>query len=395
MNKNNKEQEIIKLSDIIDIDGRHIDGNLCSTKHIWNKNGLKDEAKIGLPINFRVIENDINSFSASGIFTKLQLKNAAKHIKDTYPQVEKIHIIDLMKEYHGFIDYGQNAIPFSFRAPHNTVNFGVVYKDVERCEDNIFNKMREKFSDKSIDLISLFSSNQGAVDNIYQTVKLHKYKSILTEHDLTRGENMVYHRLPSIDHSPPSYSGIIDLAKFTQNEFDTKSDWIHIHCHGGKGRSTSFSILFDMFMRLENSTLDSISFTDLLKFHIDSGGINISATPNESWKQDLAVERYHVLNKIYNLLLAVDKYGLKDVYSVALNIFFLHKTNEIDNTTFSSIIRDSGENVQNIVCSDRGLEAKLYSLYLNPDVLEINHCELFNSDSHFHHLHQDFSDFIF
>jgi hypothetical protein len=271
------------------------------------------------------------------------------------------------------------------------VNFGVVYKDVARCEDDIFNKMREKFSGKSIDLISLFSSNQGAVGNIYQTVKIHKHKSILTEYDLIRDENMVYHRLPSIDYSSPSYNGIINLAKFTQNDFNPKSDWIHIHCHGGKGRSTSFSMLFDMFMRLENSTLGSISFTDLLKFHTDSGGKNLSETPHESWKQELAVERYDVLNKIYNLLLAVDKYRLKDVYSVALNIFFLHKTHEIDNRTFSSIILDSGESVQEKICSDRGLEAKLYSLYLNPDVLEINHYELFNSGNN---LHQDFSDFI-
>ena len=74
-NKNNVKDSIILLSDILTLDDKHQEAYLCSTQYLWNKKSLKDEAKSGLPIKFRVIQNNINQFSASGIFTKSQLKN--------------------------------------------------------------------------------------------------------------------------------------------------------------------------------------------------------------------------------------------------------------------------------------------------------------------------------
>jgi hypothetical protein len=245
--------------------------------------------------------------------------------------------------------------------------------------------MRQKFHDEPIKIISLFSSNEGAVDAIQQIIKINKFKSILSEKQLLKNEDINYLRLPSKDYSALNHEVIIDFAKFTQNQFNPKTDWIHIHCHGGMGRSTSLSLLFDMFMRLENSILSNTSFSDLIKFHSDNGGKNLSETPHYAWKQELAIERYSVLNKIYNLLLNIDKYGLKDIYSTAMKVFFLHQSNELHNTTFTSIILDAGDIVQNKLCSDTNLENKLYSLYLNPDILNDTSCEL--------HIDTDPSDF--
>lgn len=393
--KNTQQKVNVKLSDIIDIDDdKHSDAYLCSNKNLWDKNGLKQEAITGLPINYRVIKNVIKNFSASGIFTKSQIKNAINDIKQHNSSVKNIVVIDLIKEYHGFIDYGKNTIPFTWRANHNTVNFAIANGEVEKNEEIIVSKMFQKFYDKTIDIISLFSSDEGGVDRIQQIIKINKFKSILSEKQLLKNENINYLRLPCNDYSALNNKVIIDFAQFTQNQFNPETDWLHIHCNGGKGRSTSLSLIFDMFMRLENSTLSNTSFSDLIKFHCKNGGKNLSETPHYAWKQELAIERYNVLNKIYNLLLSIDKCGLKDIYSTAMKVFFLHQSNELHNTTFSSIIRDAGEVVQKKLYSDKNLDNKLYSLYLSPNILYDTSCEFHIDTDNIYDLDQSFNAFF-
>ena len=69
-NKNEVINYNILLSDILNLAEKHQDAYLCSTQDIWNDKCLKDEAIIGLPRNFRVIQNNIKKklIQKSGIF---------------------------------------------------------------------------------------------------------------------------------------------------------------------------------------------------------------------------------------------------------------------------------------------------------------------------------------
>ena len=238
--------------------------------------------------------------------------------------------------------------------------------------------MRSKFNGQNMYIISSFSSTNGIIDKIHKHVNIKKYNNIITEEDLCINDDIIYHRFSSVDYNPPQYQAVIDLAKFTQNEFNPKTDWIHIHCHGGQGRSTSFSILFDMFMRLEDSTLSSVSFPELLQFHFESGGKNLLAKPIDGWKYGMAIARHNMLNQVYNFLIEINNSGLKDAYSVVLKIYFLHQTNGIHDTTFNDIISDSGSVIQEKICSDRKLEEKLYNFYLTPEILDLTSNNLTN-----------------
>jgi hypothetical protein len=360
-----QESEAVKLSDFIDIDDKHREAYLCSKGSVLGNQKL--------PINFRTIDNGIVQFSASGIFTKSQIINAFSSTL----KVKKIYVVDLVKEYHGFIDYVQDAIPFTWRSLYNEVNFGVTYPDIELCEEEVIEKIREKLRNEPIEIISRFSSNEGAVEEVYQKIKINKYESIVTESELLKEEKINYLRLPCTDHSPPPYEAILDLAYFTQNTFDPQTDWVHFHCHGGKGRSTTFSLIFDMFMRFESGNLSQTSFETLIDFHRENGGKDLAMTPIEIWKQDLAEERYNLLGKLYYLLLKIEENGLKDIYSVALKIAFLNQNQQLDHMTFSRIVLDSGPVVQEIIAFDKNIENNLYNLYLNPDILNVE----FNSDS--------------
>lgn len=357
----------IRLSDIWNInDGKHIDAYLCSTKHLWEPDGLKEISANGLPVNFRVIQHDDVNFSASGIFTTKQLENA---IEQKIPEGKRVFVIDLLREYHGFIDYGDNAIPIAFRGKYNVVNFGVNYQDICSIEGEIFGAMNKKYEFSTGKIISWFSSLEGAVGEIYQTVKIKNYKGFATEENLvnhireSNNIDLFYKRLPCTDHSALPYQSLIEFSNFMQNEFNPETDWLHIHCHGGKGRSTSLSLVFDMFRRLETSKLKDVSFNELLSLHKSSGGKDLNIGSTDDWKQQLSNERYKFLNKIYDNLVKIHEEGLKSVFSTALHIVILKDKGLLHTKTLEEIIDSSGDIVRDRIINDYSIYRKLSALY--------------------------------
>lgn len=326
-------------------DGRHLEAYLCSSKYLWNNGSLMESTVSGLPLKFRIIKSDGIKHSASGIFCAEQMRNALYEIKIVNKNIEKVVVVDLLKEYHGFVNYNNNGIPVTLRAHHNTVNFGVNYYDVENFEQEIFKAINEEHKTK-LNIVCNFESKEGGIATVEQLLRIHT-KGIVVEREMLEkigipGVKTSYLRLPCVDHSSPPYEAIATFAAFVQNEFDSKTDWLHIHCHGGKGRSTSFSLLFDMFMRLKNDELHKISFTKLLNFHVESGGKDLKtqksvddsqygllsylsrifggskatkAEKSVEWKQEMAEMRYDLLQRIYENLLTIQKYGLKNIFS--------------------------------------------------------------------------------
>ena len=209
------------------------------------------------------------------------------------------------------------------------MNYKIPDHLVEDDERRIISKLNVKLT-QDVKLISRFSTKEGNIDEIYQTIQIRNGNSFKSEKEIIKtitSEDVIfkYIRLPSIDHQPISSHTIIDLVYFVQNQFNPETDWLHIHCHGGKGRSTSISLIFDMLQRFENSTLNKISFEGLIKFQKDSGGKNL--TPKDiisAWKKDNVEMRYNSLENVYSLLKKIEEYGLKPIYSVALELCFFH-----------------------------------------------------------------------
>ncbi len=381
---NQEEPKAIKLSEIIDFDDMHSDGVICSSKHLWNEEGLKAEGESGLPIRFRVIYNSLSPFSSSGIFTKQQLNNAFHKIKSDNPWIKTIYHIDLIKEIHGFIKYANNAVSFSIRSPKNIVNFKLPDHLVEDDEKEIITKLNEKFP-QGVKIVSRFSTKEGDVDEIYQTVQIKNKNGFISEKEMIEtikmnGVKLEYIRIPSIDHHPISPQTIVKFTSFIQNKFNPETDWLHIHCHGGKGRSTSISIIFDMLQKLEKSTLSEISFKELIKFHKDSGGKDLTPKDTDSeWKKHHAEIRYNNLEKVYHLLNKIDEYGLKPIYSVALEACLLHDKIALEN--ISQIVEKCNINILRVFYSDKAfLETQLIKLHNDHHLAyEINYNE-YNED---------------
>ncbi len=176
-----------------------------------------------------------------------------------------------------------------------------------------------------------------------------------------------------MDHQSPSYEVLISFASFIQNEFNPETDWLHIHCNGGKGRSTSFSLFFDMLMRLQKGSLDTITFPELLQIHKDSGGKDLNIQKIDDWKQEYIVQRYSVLKSLYKNLIKIQDYGLKDVFSTALTIILLKEQGNLEKQSFESIVKNSGQVVTKKIDGDLDLHLKLLKFY--NDYCDSEYCQ--------------------
>lgn len=121
----------------------------------------------------------------------------------------------------------------------------------------------------------------------------------------------IYHRLPVPDHCAPGDTAVkqlIDLVK--QNKIDPVKDWVHFHCHGGDGRTTTFLALYDMVCWAK--TRGTANFPSLQNFadrqcqlfdyslNPDKDCGNHDVKPN--WKYDLAVQRWRKLGAVRDQL---------------------------------------------------------------------------------------------
>ncbi len=350
----------------------HLDASLCSPGNLWN-NSEKDSIVKGLPQKFRIVKDCNIPFSASGIFTSKQAGNAIKTITNYHEGIKRIFFIDLLKEYHCFIDRAGNHFPLSFRAEKNAVNYGVPYRNIEKLEKIIFETLSQRSQTVGIKFASWFITHEGAIKEIFQSI-IKKNINFYTERDLIKKLSdsyeceLLYKRLPCMDHMSPTHQSVVSFASFIQNEFNPETDWLHIHCHGGSGRSTSFSVLFDMFMRIQDGDLQKISFLELIQTHKDSGGKDLNPDTTQydaskDWKSGFAKERYAALENIYKNLIIIENYGLKSVFSTALTIMLLKQEHPLHIKLLEDIINDSGNSVIEKINTDLQLYNKLSDFY--------------------------------
>jgi len=119
-----------------------------------------------------------------------------------------------------------------------------------------------------------------------------------------------YIRIPVTDHCRPSEEAVnrfVDLCKGLK-----PGDWVHCHCHGGDGRTTSFLALFDMVNWAKakgTSNFPTIEYFAHRQCQIFTYCLNPDGCPNATsctsgisttgdWKYYLALERWLCLDVV-------------------------------------------------------------------------------------------------
>lgn len=190
-------------------------------------------------------------------------------------QPEKLIVIDLRQESHGFI----NGKPVSWTdGNHNYANVNKAKSEIE--------------SDEHQRLRMAAQSKQIVINPIKEPTRLTVY-SVKTERDLVESCGSAYVRLPVTDHNRPTNEIIDQLIQLMKN---LPSDyWVHMHCKGGKGRTTTFLTLFDIAQNARHVNLKDI----LARQHL-IGGIDLTLLQKKNEERTRAAnERLALIQQFY------------------------------------------------------------------------------------------------
>ena len=205
---------------------------------------IDSTSSVGLPMRLRDIPT--LNISGSAQFTKDQLLNLKNYINK-----DNICIVDLRQESHGMI----NDLAISFLNPYKDLNNGFTTEQTIKAENSLLNKIK-----------------------IGNTIQLYKHTGIFikditvdfisNESQLVTEADMQYKRFAVKDNSAPTPDIVDEFVEFIKNKPDYSP--LHFHWAAGKGRTTSFMVMYQAMKNNSNLTLEQ-----LLSYQYNIGGVNL------------------------------------------------------------------------------------------------------------------------
>lgn len=112
---------------------------------------------------------------------------------------------------------------------------------------------------------------------------------------------IVYERLPVSDHCRPTMDAANAFIALIWN-LKPQETWIHFHCHGGDGRTTSFLAMYDMFCAAKSATTNFPNIEKFAERQMELFDYNLNpyiplpgCDEKKSWKCGLAKQRWKFL----------------------------------------------------------------------------------------------------
>lgn len=243
----------------------------------------------------RIIEK--MSSSASGQFTAKELQNLLARLPAAK---EDVWIIDLRQESHAFI----NGIPVSWYKRQNTGNINKTAEQISIEEQKL---VQDLSSQTSIQVYTIKKLPAGEfVGDKPETIIPH---NVQTENQLVTDLGANYQRFYVLDHNRPDDQEVDTYVEFIKSKVNNIA-WLHFHCRGGKGRSSTFMAMYDMIRHAQHT-----SFDDIIKRQADMGNIKLDAMPTKAeklWKTDTLKERYDFLKTFYSYVTDPNGYAVRD-----------------------------------------------------------------------------------
>lgn len=191
--------------------------------------------------------------SGSAQFSEKQLRKILQIIPDF-----SVIDVDLRQESHGFL----NGSSVSLRGINNWCNVGKTYQQIKQSESNFLNNLEKS----NVLKIAVFEKNPNQTKAPY--FKFIRVKSVSSEEQMTQRYGIGYKRFYITDRCRPTdgeVNAFIDFIKLLP-----KQTWVHFHCLAGKGRTTTFMVMYDM---LHNA--NDVSFDDILNRQASLGGADL------------------------------------------------------------------------------------------------------------------------
>lgn len=221
--------------------------------------------------------------SGSGTFN---VENLIKRINTSLP----IIVVDLRQESHFYVDGTPTTVFHGFK---NDGNKNKTKSGIENDEYvNILN-LRDYKGD-----VSFKRSNKKifGIGYDYRGTSF-SYQSVNTEKEEVEKHNLLYKRFYVRDHYPPSVETLNEFVNFVNAI--PKNHWVHYHCRGGAGRTTTFMILHDMIRNKKHN----ITVNDYFSRHSIKGKDLRRLPVSAPWKIIPAIRRYLLIKKFYNKMI--------------------------------------------------------------------------------------------
>jgi hypothetical protein len=196
----------------------------------------------------------------------------------------KVIVVDLRQESHGFI----NGIPVSWYAPKNWANIGFDADAVMKDEAGRLAGL----AGKTIPMVHVLMKDDHGQITESRTEHI-EVTSAATEKEVTASLGMDSMRFSLTDHCSPVESEVARFVEFFKSV--PKTTWLHFHCHGGDGRTTTFMLLCDIMRNGHKFSLEELALRQYLV-----GGVDLLNHTSEGYKAPLYMRRTKFIRKFYD-----------------------------------------------------------------------------------------------
>ena len=253
-----------------------VEKNKKSAKDSKVKLVIDTENKDTLPKNFRTTGDKVDSEKAGGInltgLADLNISGSGALSEKGLEAIKQnvgdkpIIDVDLRQESHGFI----NGMGISWFGENDGANKGLARDKVIADEKEKLDKISE---DKHITFDQLAKGK-----SINTISEINNLESVQTEEELTKKLGTNYLRITATDHERP-LDEQVDL--FVQSVRSIPNGtWLHFHCRGGDGRTTSFMSMYDMMHNAQK-----VSFEDIMNRQHLIGGSDLLKSEDKDGTQ--------------------------------------------------------------------------------------------------------------
>lgn len=251
---------------------------------------------------------DTLNASGSAQFCKGQLQ--AMLSKVSMPMT----IVDLRQESHGFFEIsqpiaGESTIAVGWFAERDWMSIGKELPSVEYDENQ---RLSSSKLDPDLKVYEIKSETKEGGVCTAQTYPI-QMTGWSTEQQLATAVGAGYLRIPTTDHVRPRDDEVDQFVAFDTTL--AKGTWLHFHCRGGDGRTTTFLAMHDII-----HNYPQVSLNDILTRQYWLGGVDLhmpssTGKGTESFKYPFAVERAQFIEDFANYVAQNQPHGFTVTWS--------------------------------------------------------------------------------
>ncbi|KTC68888.1 tyrosine phosphatase II superfamily protein [Legionella birminghamensis] len=155
-------------------------------------------------------------------------------------------VLDLRQENHAYL----NGNSITLCDTHNWINLGKSTEQAEQAERDWLLTLGSAAE------ISGILTPEQFVEKNYSSGTTVQVESLNNEKQIVSNLGFTYYRMAVSDHQAPGDKIVDEFVNFI-NHLPPQA-WLHIHCRGGKGRSTTFIVMYDMLKNAQDFSFEEI-----------------------------------------------------------------------------------------------------------------------------------------